>query len=230
MNCFSRDELRGYLLQQLAEETQAPIEQHVSSCAICRQTLDVLASDDLVRDYFEASKRDVGNDGDTARMNSHATKLAAQEVPEWQPFTADASQLPLQFGRFILKETLGSGGFGVVYRAEDVNLEREVAVKIPHLGGLSPAIRQRFLQEGTAAANLHHPHIVQVHQSGTHRGVCFLVSEYCPGSTLRQLLNEPHSGRSALDAARIALPLAEAVEHAHQNGIVHRDIKPANVT
>lgn len=229
MNCFSRDELRGFLLQELAEDTQAHVEQHVSSCAACCRTLDVLASDDLVQDYFDASRRDAGSGVETARRAASSTAVALREAPDWLPFTTDDSQLPLQFGRFILKEVLGSGGFGVVYRADDVNLEREVAVKIPHLGGLSPAVRQRFLQEGTAAANLHHPHIVQVHQSGTHRGVCFLVSEYCPGNTLRQLLDETHGARSALEAARIALPLAEALEHAHQNGIVHRDIKPANV-
>lgn len=229
MNCFSRDELRGYLLQELAADAQAPIEQHVSSCAACCQTLDLLATDDLVRDYFEASQRDSCNNGETASIAANSTKLAGHEMPEWQPFTTDATQLPLRFGRFVLKETLGSGGFGVVYRADDVNLEREVAIKIPHLGGLSPAVRQRFLQEGTAAANLHHPHIVQVHQSGTHRGVCFLVSEYCPGRTLKDLMNESGGIESARHAARIVLPLVEAMVHAHQNGVVHRDIKPANV-
>ena len=229
MNCFSKDTLREFLLQELAADTQARVEQHVSSCAACCQTLDVLATDDLVRDYFEAARRDASNDEATASVAASSTPVALREVPDWQPFTTVDSQLPLQFGRFILKEVLGAGGFGVVYRAFDVNLEREVAVKIPHLGGLSPAVRQRFLQEGTAAANLHHPHIVQVHQSGTHRGVCFLVSEYCPGRTLRQLLDEPRGVGSAQLAARIVLPLADAVEHAHQNGVVHRDIKPANV-
>ncbi len=234
MVCFTRDQLRGYLRRELPAVMLGSIDQHIESCSACCRTLDALASDSMVRDFLEASRREASQP-EASRRSALAgtTEAASGAYPTWQPFNADAP-LPLQFGRFTLKRVLGSGGFGVVYLAEDADLEREVAVKIPHLGGLSPDVRRRFLQEGTAAAGLHHPHIVQVHQSGAHRGVCFLVSEYCPGRTLRQLLRERHAAERREEhfveaAARIILKLAEAAEHAHQNGVVHRDIKPANV-
>ncbi len=229
MHCFSRDQLRGYLLRQLDAQELARVEDHVSECSGCCGTLEALASDDLVQEYFEASQRDSDTGSRTARSASNVTAGGPPEPLDWAALAWDDPQLPRQFDRFILKQVIGSGGFGVVYRADDINLRREVAVKIPHLGGHSPSIRQRFLQEGAAAANLHHPHIVQVHQSGAEGGVCFLVAEYCPGQTLRELLSESPGGRAAREAATIVLVLAEAVAHAHQNGIVHRDIKPSNV-
>jgi len=229
MNCFSEEELRGYLLQEIAAERQSVVEKHIDSCTVCRRALDDLAGDDLVRDYFEASRRDDQSVADTPSCSAISETTRTSDLDDWQPFIEDESRLPIRFARFLLEEVLGAGGFGIVYRAKDLDLEREVAVKIPHLGRLSPEIRQRFLREGAAAATLHHPHIVQVHQSGTHRDVCFLVSEYCPGRTLKDLLQEPPGIRSPTEAARIVLPLVEAVAHAHQNGVVHRDIKPANV-
>lgn len=232
MNCYTPDELRRYLLQELPADRQSLIEEHVGCCTICCQTLDKLADDDLVRDYFDATRCAVTQDPLTATSDSiknDAIRNQEETVREVQPSAAEHTGLPKRFGKFVLKEVLGAGGFGVVYLARDMNLDREVALKMPHLGGLSLRVRQRFLQEGSAAANLHHPHIVQVHQSGVHRGICYLVSEYCPGRTLRRFLNEVHKIGSAREAVRIVLPLAEAVAHAHQNGIVHRDIKPANV-
>ncbi|HRX78875.1 MAG TPA: serine/threonine-protein kinase, partial [Pirellulaceae bacterium] len=229
MICFSEEELRGYLLQEIAAEKQALVEEHIGSCTECRRALDDLAGDDLVRDYFEAFQRDDQSVSKTLNCSEISATTRSRDREDWQPFRGDESRLPIRFSRFLLKEVLGAGGFGIVYRAEDLDLEREVAVKIPHLGRLSPEIRQRFLREGAAAATLHHPNIVQVHQSSTHRDVCFLVSEYCPGPTLKDLLQEPPGTRSPRKAAHIVIPLVEAIAHAHQNGIVHRDIKPANV-
>lgn len=226
MICFTEHELNGYLLQELSSEKQASIEKHLDACPRCCRLLEDLASDDLVRDCFEASRREYR---EPVRSPTAVLSETAPGAAEWQPFATNGTTLPMQFDKFLLKEVLGSGGFGVVYRAEDIDLAREVAIKIPHLGGFSHESRQRFLQEATAAANLHHPHVVEVHQSGTHRGVCFLVSEYCPGPTLRQWLDENGPVGSAKHAAQIILRLAEAVAHAHENGIVHRDIKPANV-
>ena len=213
----------------MAAETQAHVEEHVKGCSICCQAMDALASDHLVRDYLEASRRDASCGETTVCCDSTSSPDAERKFPDWQLFHGDGFQLPVQFGNYVLKEVLGSGGFGVVYLADDISLDRDVAVKIPHVGGLSPDIRRRFLQEGAAAANLHHPHIVQVHHAGTHQGVCFLVSEYCPGRTLQPLLDEQHGVGSVHEATRVALSIAKAVAHAHQSGIVHRDIKPANV-
>ncbi|MCO6457591.1 MAG: protein kinase [Pirellulaceae bacterium] len=232
MACCSPDELRSYLQRELPEPALVRVERHVSRCEDCCRTLDALACDldaEFVRQFLEASRRDALRGEHSCRDGEPgATTGSGDDCPDWRPFAADAA-LPLRFGRFTLKQILGTGGFGVVYLADDANLDREVAVKIPHLAGVSPDARERFRREGTAAAGLHHPHIVQVHQAGEHQGVCFLVSEYCPGRTLQQWLEEQSRVGDARQAARIVLALAEAAEHAHQQGVIHRDIKPANV-
>lgn len=226
MNCFSRDELHDFLEGSLIQSAETELAGHLESCPECRRLLDELSDDQLVRGHMEATRREaaqvqVTSDGENRWKESTA--------PGRSPVLEDEIQLPVEFGKFVLREALGSGGFGTVYLADDTELQREVAVKIPHLGGLSPAIRRRFVREGTATASLHHPHIVHVHQAGENEGVCFLVSEYIPGHTLRQFLNEGSASKSPKEAALIVLALTEAVGHAHQNGVVHRDIKPENV-
>jgi eukaryotic-like serine/threonine-protein kinase len=229
MSCFTQTELRNYLMQESATAMQSGVEQHLATCAHCCQTLESLASDDMVDAFFDAARRDAQESDPVFGQFEGSTDATVGDFPEWQPLEAAGPGLPLRFDRFVLRKVIGSGGFGVVYHADDINLKRDVAVKIPHLGGLSAEVRRRFLQEGKAAANLHHPHIVPVHQSGTHRGVCFLVSEYCPGQTLRQWLDTRCEEVRIRDAAVLVMQLAKAADHAHKNGIVHRDIKPANV-
>jgi hypothetical protein len=132
----------------------------------------------------------------------------------------------LVLGRYRLGERLGAGGFGVVWRATDERLEREVAVKaIPHGG--EAADDARVQREAVAAARLNHPGIVGLYELGHDDHCAYLVSELVDGATLADLSRE--GAVSDRDVARIGVALCEALEHAHARGVVHRDVKPGNV-
>jgi WD40 repeat protein len=143
---------------------------------------------------------------------------------EGAPVSAERLVLP---GYQIL-EVLGRGGMGVVYKARQVGLNRLVALKVVLAGAhASPEDMVRFLAEAEAAAQLHHPNIVQIYHVGRHGEVPFFSLEFIDGGSLAQRLNgAPQQPRAA---ARLIECLARAVHVAHEHGIVHRDIKPANI-
>jgi serine/threonine-protein kinase len=177
------------------------IEAHVETCAACRAALDRLTA-------FDA--------GDLLRL-----------LPGGGPHPNPPSHAANIPGYEVVRE-LGCGGFGVVYLARERALGRLVAVKLVRHGLLSsPAERAALVAEARVLARLGHPHIVPVYQCGEVGGVPYYVSEYLPGGSLaRRLDGTPWA---AGGAARLVRTLAEAVQHAHENGVVHRDLKPANV-
>jgi hypothetical protein len=131
--------------------------------------------------------------------------------------------------RFEIRDRLGSGGFGTVYRAWDRRLERFVAVKVVETG---PRTGARIKREAQAAARLNHPGIVTLfeftlHEFGPDGGRAFLVSELVEGDTLRALIDGDLL--SDREIAEIGADICEALDHAHARGVVHRDIKPANL-
>jgi eukaryotic-like serine/threonine-protein kinase len=142
---------------------------------------------------------------------------------------AVASGLP-QLAKYELLEEIGHGGMATVYRARDVRLGREVAVKIIHKHLRENAeVGTRFIAEARAAAKLHHPGIVEVFDvSSEDDAERYLVVELLRGATLRKVLVD-HRDMPAEVGAAIVLELCEAVEHAHEAAIIHRDIKPENV-
>jgi WD40 repeat protein/tRNA A-37 threonylcarbamoyl transferase component Bud32 len=131
-------------------------------------------------------------------------------------------------GRFELLAAVGSGAFGTVYKARDPQLDRTVAVKVPRAGNLPGGQDlDRFLREARSTAQLRHPAIVPVHEVGQDDGVPYLVSDFVDGVTLADRLTA--GGLSFREAAGLVAAVAEALEHAHRQGIVHRDVKPSNI-
>ena len=132
--------------------------------------------------------------------------------------------------RYQILELLGKGGMAMVYKARDTRLEREVALKIIRLEAFPPEqlhdVFKRFEREAKASAGLSHPNIVKVLDYGEYEGSPFLVLEYLPGGTLKQMIDGPRSWQKAM---QLLLPVARGLEYAHQRGIAHRDIKPANI-
>jgi serine/threonine-protein kinase len=128
-------------------------------------------------------------------------------------------------GKYRMIEPLGSGGFGTVYLAEDTWIDKRVAIKVPHRQGLDFG---ELLREPRLLASLNHPNIVTVITAEKQDNVFFIVMEYVPGETLETII----VNRGALDvplALDYTCQIANAVEHAHKQGVIHRDLRPANV-
>jgi serine/threonine protein kinase len=134
-----------------------------------------------------------------------------------------------RLGSYRVLQILGQGGMGIVFRAEDVQLKRSVALKamLPALSAV-PSCRTRFFQEARAAARIAHDHIVTVYQVGEEHGVPFLAMQLLEGETLESRLKRVK--RLAVPTIlRLGREIAEGLDAAHQHGLVHRDIKPSNL-
>jgi len=133
-------------------------------------------------------------------------------------------------GRYHILEQLGEGGMATVYKARDLNLERDVAVKVIRTDIFGSSILERMLKrfqrEGRTLGKLTHPNIVPILDFGEHNGAPYLVMPYLPGGTLKQKLKGQLPYHQAV---QMLIPVAQALVHAHQQGVIHRDVKPANI-
>ncbi len=128
---------------------------------------------------------------------------------------------------YRLLEQIGKGGMGVVYRAYDERLERDVALKILPQGALTDeTARKRFRKEALALSKLNHPNVAVIHDFDTEDGTDFLVQELIPGLTLSEMIAGPLSEREIIN---LGSQLCEGLAAAHDKGVVHRDLKPANI-
>ncbi|MCR6652402.1 MAG: serine/threonine protein kinase [Cellvibrionaceae bacterium] len=138
---------------------------------------------------------------------------------------------PTKIAKYIVEGILGSGAMGVVYKAHDEQIDRQVAIKVLHehlrLGADGETLAARFLQEARAAARCLHPNIVTVFDFGN-EDVPYIVMEYVEGVELRSILKS-HTHLSLSEAVNIIVQVLEALAFAHARGVVHRDIKPDNI-
>jgi serine/threonine protein kinase len=133
-----------------------------------------------------------------------------------------------QIGKYKIISPLGIGGMGEVFLAEDLELNRLVALKVLPTDVSQDKDRiRRFIQEAKATSALNHPNILTIHEIGFINGIRFIASEYVKGKTLRSKLKEDSINFS--DLLNIAIQITSALQIAHQNQIIHRDIKPENI-
>lgn len=189
----------------------------------------------------------LNREGCSPELRAELESLLARAEPAGRLFGAMAAALPALepsdhevpspsdplagrcVGHYLIMERIGGGGMGVLYRARDTRLEREVALKFlpPHLG-LDPSAKERFLVEGRAAAALDHPDICTVHEIGEMEdGHLFIAMACYDGETLKDRI--ARGPLPVTEAVALAVRIARALAAAHDHGIVHRDVKPANV-
>ena len=163
---------------------------------------------------------------DEATCNSCGSSIEVRQEDESRATAFEES--PQTIGRFEILRQLGRGAFGVVFLARDPSLNRTVALKIPRQGFfLSQEEEQRFFREAQSAARLRHENIVRVHEVSILKSRPFIVSEFIKGVTLADI-----ASAKTLDFRGIAsmmVQVSDAVEHAHDHGVLHRDIKPSNI-
>lgn len=203
----------------IAAEQLASTRPDLADLFLCLETLDLLSAqlaDDrtIVQDIFKRP---------SDCQNPESTQ--SEDVDESERHRMN---LPRAFGKFQLMEEVGRGGMGVVFKAEQGDLKRTVAVKMilgNHLA--HPQNIKRFYREARAAGRLRHPHIVGVHEVGDIAGQHYFSMDFVNGENLAQRLRRaPLSNEEAI---RILLPIAEGVEFLHCEGVLHRDLKPSNI-
>jgi hypothetical protein len=252
--CPNEQDLCLLLSGQLRDTEAERLERHLLECSRCvavmRSLKDesrlleslrpVTASTMIPQDEeVEALVRRIGALTVAAACQvNEPTHISAGNEAEWPVTEPDVRaglappQAPDEIGRlgnYRILRVLGAGGMGVVFAAEDMQLQRPVAVKVLK-GSLAatPVHRQRFLREARAAAAISHDHIITVHHVDEVNGVPFLVMPLLRGESLQARLARPERMPVA-EVVRIGREIAEGLAAAHERGLIHRDIKPDNV-
>jgi len=180
--------------------------------------------DDELRHEVESL---LANDDTSDHLVETAVSKAVDQLPD-DHATASDDLVGKHIGPYLVTELIGKGGMGLVFKARDTQLNRDVAIKALPTDRLTDLDRKRrFLQEAKATSTLNHPNIVTVHGITQEQGTDFIVMEYVPGKTLDQLI--PNKGLPLKQAVKYGLAIADAVAAAHTAGLVHRDIKPSNI-
>jgi serine/threonine protein kinase len=224
--------LKQLLDESLPRDQQAPLKQHLETCADCQKTLEGLVAgkeswaelaDQLGRgrpDAGQAAARDAGS----------PTAPTAEEEPSLD-FLSPAEK-PGSLGRlghYDILEVIGKGGMGIVLRAFDGELHRVVAIKVMAAQlATSGTARQRFRREAQAAAAVSHDHVVTIHAVAEANGSPYLVMQFISGLSLQERIDRGGPLQLA-ETVRIGMQTAAGLAAAHAQGLVHRDIKPANI-
>lgn len=169
------------------------------------------------------------NDPDGATQNYSGDQNESDADFSCDFFDEGSPAYPERIGRYRIEKVLGKGGFGLVYLAHDEQLDRPVAIKVPHARLISRTQDvELYLSEARTVANLDHPHIVPVHDVGSTNEIpCYIVSKYIEGTDLSEKIKQQRLKFS--ESAELIATMAEALHYAHKRGFVHRDVKPGNI-
>ena len=223
--CPDRAELSGFVLGNLPRPAFERLAHHVERCPACETALQSLddVTDSVLRQLQQNSEAETPALPEAVLDRLRRVPGDGGEIPVPSP------SIPRRLGKFELLEELGVGSFGHVFRARDTELDRIVAIKILRAAGL--ATREdldRFVREARSAAQLKHPGLVAIYDTGqTADGMFYLVEEFVAGATLA---NRLRAGRFDFrQAAELVVAVADALDYAHRHGIIHRDVKPSNI-
>jgi serine/threonine-protein kinase len=238
MHCLSREELQQMLSGEVAVRNEVAVERHLEQCDQCRQRLEALAAGG---DWWQGAAQHLSSDEIELTLATGATRAfesrdsVVPSVRRRPDRMAPALQPPShpemlgRLGRFDIESWIGQGGFGLVYKGHDPELNRAVAIKVlaPHLAA-SGVARKRFAREAQAAAAISHPNVVPIHAIESEGDCPYLVMSYVPGQSLQAYVQK-HGPLPIKAVVRIAQQIAAGLLAAHRQGLVHRDIKPANI-
>ncbi len=195
----------------IADKTQSPLPAGDSLITV---SIAADPGDDL-----ESSRHDSEN-----RKDAEHGKIRTDFLPP-----GSHPELLGRLGRYDIEETVGAGGFGIVFKAYDTELRRVVALKVlaPHLMS-SGAARKRFAREAQAAAAIVHEHVIPIYDVVSQPEACYLVMQYIAGPSLQERV-DAEGPLSVPELLRVGCQIAAGLRAAHQQGLVHRDVKPANI-
>lgn len=239
--CVPEEVLRDFDSGRLYDDAlEEQIAWHLGHCEPCERRLVALdgASDpllQLLRNPSPAGNVPHGSSDVAGRTRFRLSVSTRPWLPPREPATALADkppseeELPVRIDRYFIIRRLGRGGFGQVFLAKDTEQDRLVAIKVSKAPCvISPHCREMFLREARTAAAFEHPNIVRVYDfRDTDDGQGLVVMEFIEGRTLSELIKSDRVAPST--AARLAADVAEALDYAHQRGVLHRDVKPGNI-
>ena len=225
-SCVTNEEMAAFLEDRLPAAAVHSLRRHLNRCMVCAELLEAVASSCFTTSSTASAAptpTSPGPAGESASTPAGAG-LGTSQLLSLQLRPPASYTPPLSFDNFRLRLLLGQGAMGQVWLADDLILDRPVAIKFIAQREPDEAARQRFLIEARAVARLLHPNVVAIHTVGEIEGHQYLVSELVRGRSLDKL-DKPLPWE---DVHRIGLDLARGLAAAHRRGVVHRDLKPAN--
>ncbi|MFK7735975.1 MAG: protein kinase [Pirellulaceae bacterium] len=229
--CFDIKTLKLFLNEQLIDQEENSVLEHIGSCDSCRTKLEELAGDESVWGDIHENLEDMRFDETEAHLHFEPMQDNARDLARVKSLLGptDDPKMLGRIGHYEVVGIIGRGSAGIVVKALDSRLNRFVAIKI-----LAPvyiengSARRRFEREGRSIASIRDANVVPVYTVEEYQGLPFIVMQYVPGGSLQQRIDR-EGPLEPKEAVVVALQIARGLAAAHSRGVVHRDVKPANV-